>query len=87
MQDFGMSSFGQLNKSNTHLGFNKENFDGAPDSHATASTPRLRVKTGKAQGQHWMLAVPESEPMPEVSRTGGSGNQRRQRGIFIYTAI
>src|SRR5215469_6957691 len=29
MQDFGMSSFGQLNKSNTHLGFNKENFDGA----------------------------------------------------------
>jgi len=42
-----MSSFGQLNKSNTHLGFNKENFDGAPDSHATASTPRLRVMYGR----------------------------------------
>ena len=83
-----MSSFGQLNKSNTHLGFNKENCDVAPDLHATAWAPRsASVETGKAQGQHQMLALPESGTVPEVSQTGGSGNQRRHRGIFIYTAI
>ena len=51
MQDFGMSSFGQLKKFNTHLAFNKENCDVAPDLHATASAPwsgRNRKSSGSA---------------------------------------
>ena len=42
-KDLGMSSFGQLKKSNRHLAFKKDNFHVASDLHAAPAPGRLRV--------------------------------------------